>query len=235
MIREAIDKIIELSDMPQQQIGDRNFMKAGYTEIPPPRPKALTFYTLTSLVGFINNIGEVRDVVFVHVANEGEVRLVGELDSRQCRKLYAVCNPLIDCSFKTGQWMTQDAFVTDVQAYFEDTADRHDLLKIVGNIRSEKSATLEDDGITQRVETAAGVVSKQMEDMPNPVRLCPFTTFPEVEQPTVEYVCRFRGNAQHEHPQFALFRIPNPVFSFNVCKAIKEWLAKELPTIEVLG
>lgn len=235
MIKEAIEFLMSCNDVAVQEIGDRRFIKQGFTEVVPQSPKSIRFFTLTSLVEFIN-MAEGRDNHFVHVVSPTEVELIGELTDRQTRKTYAVANPLIDGAFNTGAWMAQDTFVTEAQAFFEDKADRAKLLKIVGTVRAADSVTLEDDGITQKVATAAGVVSTQMEEMPNPVLLHPFETFPEIEQPERKYVCRFRGGEMNEMVTFRLFAVPDPAFSFNTCTAIKEWLEEQLPSnVIVLG
>lgn len=235
MIKEAMERLLELADEPQQTIGNRNFMKTGYTEIPPPSPKAIRFFTLQSFKEFIE-MQEARDDAFVHVVSPTEVEFIGELTDRQTRKSYAVAHVMIDGSFDVGQWMGQEKFITDVQAYFAPNLDKDRLLKIAGNVRRGEAITLEDDGITQKVATAAGVASQVMEEMPNPVTLQPYETFPEIIQPERKYIVRFKGGGENEAIHFALFTVPDPTYSQKTCADIKIWLSSNLPvTMTVLG
>jgi hypothetical protein len=233
MIKEALEYLMDLGDEPITREGDRRWIKGGFTEIMPPMPDPVRFYSLTSFVEFIK-MAEERDEAFVQVVSPTQVEFIGMLDDRRKRASYATANPLIDGAFQKATWMTQEVFVTDVQAYFAENKDRAKLLKIVGNVRSEESVTLEDDGVTQKVATAAGVVAKQMEVMPNPVILQPYETFPEIEQPDREYIVRFRGGEMNEHVTFALFPVPDPRASFNTCVLISDWLVKNLSSTEVV-
>jgi len=53
---------------------------------------------------------------------------------------------------------------------FDDSGDAKQVLKLVGNMRSEQIRTSEDDGVTQVVGTRAGIVMKAQTEVPNPVR-----------------------------------------------------------------
>lgn len=231
MIQEALMYLMDLADAPvvEDGSGEREWIKGGFTEIVPPMPSPVRFYSLTSFIEFVQ-IAEARDIVFIQVVSPTEVELIGLLNDRKKRASYATANPLIDGAFEKAHWMTQDKFVTDIQAYFADTKDREALLKIAGTIRADDSTTLEDDGISQQVATAAGVASQALETLPNPVTLQPYETFPEVDQPLRRYIVRFRGGETGEHIQLALFPVPDPTYSFETCGAIKKYLMENLPT-----
>ena len=231
MIKEALEYLMDLADNPtvEDSSGEREWIKGGYTEIVPPVPAALRFYSLTAFIDFIQ-MEEARDVAFIYVASPTDVASISILNGRNQRAHYATAAPMIDGTFETAHWMNQERFVTDVQAFFsEDSPDKDALLKVAGNIRKHDTTTLEDDGISQQVATAAGVASQALETIPNPVTLRPFETFPEIDQPLRQYIVRFRGGEQGEHIQLALFLVPNPVYSFEVCGDIKTWLQQNLP------
>lgn len=70
--------------------------------------------------------------------------------------------------------------------------------KVASNIVSTQEATFSDDGISQQVVMKTGVTKKENAIIPNPVRLIPYRTFLEVEQPESEFVFRItegRGGA----------------------------------------
>lgn len=69
-------------------------------------------------------------------------------------------------------------------------AEREDVTKVASNIVSTQEATFSDDGISQQVVMKTGVTKKENAIIPNPVRLIPYRTFLEVEQPESEFVFR---------------------------------------------
>ena len=231
--RETLEWAVEHADLTTQEIDNRQWIKSHYSEVIPPQPSMIRFFSLTSFCEFVL-MQEERDAAWIHVTSPIEVEFLGILNDRKKREGYATAVPMIDGAFIANQYMGQEAFITSVQAFFEDSEDRRLLLKICGNIRSGQHVTLEDDGITQRVQTAAGVVSQAMEEMPNPVTLYPFETFPEIEAQPRKYIMRFRGD-EEKAATFALHPIPDPVYSADICTAIKYWLKTKLPDHVILG
>lgn len=73
------------------------------------------------------------------------------------------------------------------------------LMQVAENIQNPNTeATFSDDGISQQVVMKTGVTKKENAIIPNPVRLIPYRTFLEVEQPESEFVFRItegRGGA----------------------------------------
>lgn len=77
-----------------------------------------------------------------------------------------------------------------LQARFADVADRADVLRSIGKMRYENEVKMEDDGVTQTVASKAGVALVREDQIPNPVRLAPFRTFTEIEQPISPFILR---------------------------------------------
>ena len=226
MIKEAIDRVLELADPETFVVGDRTWRKGGYSEIEERVCEPLYFHTLTAFADYAAG-SDVPSEAIIHVTSPMEVRLFGPLTKSKKRNVYAVSGAMIDSHFPAGQWLSQDQFVTQVQTHFDDVGDRAKLLKIVGNIRGGQTAVLEDDGVTQKVTTARGVVSTQMAEMPNPVTLSPWETFPEIAQPERQFIVRLKGG--NDAPvHIALFAVPDPRQSLATCLAIKGWLVEAL-------
>lgn len=66
--------------------------------------------------------------------------------------------------------------------------DRDLILKFAGTVENGTIAQYGDDGVTQKATVKTGIASKGDAIVPNPVRLRPYRTFIEVEQPG-ECIC----------------------------------------------
>ena len=234
MIKEAIDRLLELNNPDTIEVkDDRVFRKGGYTEVTDPQADPIHLGTLTAFAAFVDRIEDNRaGGTIVHVISPTKVELLGTLRKDMLRDCFAYASARIDSEFKCATWHSQDDFVTSIQAHFADKGDKKKLLKITGNIRGGKSSTLVDDGITQKVSTARGVELSGMEEMPNPVSLQPYETFAEIEQPTRQYIVRVKGD---EQPMFALFAVPDPMASLRTCALIEAWLRLTLSEESAVG
>ena len=76
-----------------------------------------------------------------------------------------------------------------LQSRFVDTPERAELLRQIGNLAKEEELLQEDDGVSQRVVTKAGV-KRSEEIITNPVMLAPFRTYTEIAQPVSPFVVR---------------------------------------------
>lgn len=231
MIKEAIDRVLELSEPDTIEVDGRTWRKQGYAEITPFKKDLcdpMKLGSLTAFAAFIGTDEMYRDNgLMIHVVSPTCVELVSLLDEHGRRNNYAIAKARIDSHFTTEQWHNQDDFVTSLQAHFVNDLDRAQLLKVCGNLRGGSSAVLTDDGVTQKVSTARGVEMKGMEEMPNPVSLRPWETFAEIEQPERQYIVRVKGD---EKPLLALFAVPDPVAAMRTCEKIEAWLRQVLPS-----
>ena len=66
--------------------------------------------------------------------------------------------------------------------------------------------------------------------VPNPVKLQPFRTFHEVEQPEIEFVFRMKNGSSGV--SCALFEADGGAWKFNAVHSIAEYLKKELEGVE---
>ena len=75
---------------------------------------------------------------------------------------------------------------------FIQNNDRDLLLKFAGTVESGTVAQYGDDGVTQKATIKTGLASKGEAILPNPVRLKPFRTFLEINQPESDFIFRMR-------------------------------------------
>ena len=116
-----------------------------------------------------------------------------------------------------------------LQVLFEQTEDAAALLALVGNIKDEKVATHDDDGVTQTVTARQGVVLAQNVKAPNPVTLRPYRTFREVEQPASKFVFRMQAGKEGAKPLCALFEADGGRWKLEAVQGIAAFLRANVP------
>lgn len=202
-IREAIAFIIDLAvkaEKPETiEINGRTYCTKSlkrYDEADKAEPIRAT--TLTSLVDYIKESREeLRDRMIIQVVNATKVLLYSGLLPERDRETLFEVNALLP-HFEYGREYDQESFLVSMQACFAPSEEREDVTKVASNIVSTQEATFSDDGISQQVVMKTGVTKKENAIIPNPVRLIPYRTFLEVEQPESEFVFRItegRGGA----------------------------------------
>ena len=87
----------------------------------------------------------------------------------------------------------------------------------------DNSVQVDDDGVTQTVSSASGVVLVKEEKIPNPVTLAPFRTFSEIEQPESSFVLRV-----NDRGRVGLFEADGGSWRNTAMLRIKEYLDNHL-------
>jgi hypothetical protein len=207
MIKEAIDRILDLAAPTKIEVGGKTYAdKHMYLvreplPLQPNQPVALpvpTFMKVTTLAGFADLVQqklekfEVSDYV-VHVLDHNTVRLVKKY-SDECgrRQVLIEAKPVEFKQFEFDKWLGQESFVIALNALFSQTDDKDYVLRIASALTTEAANISEDDGHSQRVTIKAGLAQKVNETIKPQVKLAPYRTFPECGQPISEFVFRAR-------------------------------------------
>lgn len=127
--------------------------------------------------------------------------------------------------FEQGRFFDQEQFIIQLLSRFADSPARAELLKLVGSVKSGETTTSDDDGFSQNVEVKAGVTLVKEVALKNLWKLQPFKTFPEVEQPEVNYILRVQKG---DTPKFALFEADGGLWKIKATSAVREWLIQAL-------
>jgi len=124
-----------------------------------------------------------------------------------------------------ASYYDQERFLIELQANFVETDDLITIMQVAGNIKSGTTANYSDDGVSQKTTIKTGV---ELADVivPNPVKLRPYRTFAEIEQPESSYV--FRIKDAERGPAFKLVEADGGLWKNAVMKKIKEYLEFEL-------
>ena len=110
--------------------------------------------------------------------------------------------------------------------------DRGLVIKYASNVTTTVEANTEDDGVTQAVTVKKGIAGKGVDILPNPVRLRPYRTFTEVEQPESSFVFRCKDN---DGVKFALVEADGGAWKGEAMKNIKAFMEENVPGLNVIA
>jgi len=231
MLAEFLNRLLELKQDPVTHVSGIDYWTKSGKEIIPPRLVPLEFCSLTGMVDYFKFnldafVGEDPTVdLAIHVASHHEVRLI-ETDSQyEDRPMLARSTmPLATPDF--GRWMDQEAFSIYLQTAFVITPERDALLATVATLEAEDVQLSKDDGVTQTVSARKGIVIRERKTMPSGIKLRPYRTFREVEQPESLFVLRVRG--QKDGMELALFVADGDAWTLTAMRSIKDYLVAAL-------
>jgi hypothetical protein len=199
MIKEAIEYIVGLKQPRQEVINGEVFVSKKddlYRVDTNLRADTLEMSTLTSLVDYIKSdldkISEYQGKMIVHVVSPTKVRLLSFLDSDSKRENLIEVNANLP-KIRFNEFVDQESFIIMMQSMFVNNEDKAIVLQVAGNVEDGTIANYKDDGITQKATIKTGLASKDDVVVPNPVRLKPFRTFHEIEQPECSFVFRMNN------------------------------------------
>ena len=190
-----------------------------------PFADAINISTLTALVDYIKGKPEeLRESMILHVESPTTVRLYSGLIDERNREYLIRAEAIIN-QFSFDHAYDQERFLIELQANFLETEDLKTIMQVAGNIKSGTTANYSDDGVSQKTTVKMGV---ELNDVivPNPVKLRPYRTFAEIEQPESSYV--FRIMDTDRGPAFKLVEADGGLWKNGTMKKIKEYLEYEL-------
>jgi hypothetical protein len=237
MLKEAIQYIVGLKDAKLFDVNGEQYSTEQLHRIPKvydPTPKAdsVDISTLTGLVDYIKNgVDNLEKTLIVHIVSPTTVKVYSELRSDKQREHFIDCSALTP-KITYGQFMDVESFNIMIQSCFLPNEHSAAVLKVVGNIVEENVQNTSDDGISQKVTAKAGIAKVAEIDVPNPVILCPFRTFPEVGQPESKFVFRMRGG-DGNGVKAAIFEADGGIWRIYAMQNVKEYLSEKLTDCNV--
>ena len=232
MIKKALEYIIGLGEAKVQEINgqmyaDKHLDRVSFN----PKADAVRMHTLTSLVDYIKaNIDTMGEKMILHVVSPTNVRLYSSLDAEREREYMvdAVANlPSIDFD----RFVDHESFCIGLQSKFvqDPETDVALVLKFAGTVEDGTVAQYGDDGMTQKATIKTGIASKADAKVPNPVKLRPYRTFHEVEQPASDFIFRMKSE---RGISCALFEADGGAWENAAMANIKTYLEFELADVE---
>ena len=203
-----------------------------------PKPEPLGVGTLSAVADYLNyGIDPERGKLFVRVDSPISVQVQSHLVGDFCdRRVLVWAKPYLpDClqNFQ-GKWLDQEYFQILLQAGFSGPGawaegmslnGKAAVLRYISKIQSKATATVSDDGTAQAVVLSAGIGSSAVSKLPNPVRLAPFRTFPEVEQPESDFIFRV---SDKEGLRYSLTEADGGAWRIEAVKRVAEWLTAHI-------
>lgn len=236
MIKDAIKYIVGLGEAKVQDITLPDGTVQTYSDKPLtrlakhiPMASEIGMRTLTGLVDYIkSNVDTMAPKMIVQVVSPEEVRLFSMLDEERNREHIVSVMAQIP-AFNYDRFIDHETFCINVQAKFLDdpTTDKAIILKFAGTVEQGSVAEYGDDGVTQKATVKTGIASKTDAVVPNPVRLRPFRTFVEVEQPVSEFIFRMKQD-KYDGINCAIFEADGGAWKNAAMKNIKDYLEFEL-------
>ena len=239
MIREAIDRVLDLARPPTVEVGGVTYWDdAQHQPVQPPLYDTIHTKSLRGFVDYLAANVDRRDLsrALIRMVDHRRVTLESaERDSVRCvwREVYCCATCDRSDQFPYGEFLPVEQFIIRVQSQMEELPGRAELLRYVGNLRAEKVLTQRDDGVTQLASVRIGVATVEQMEAPNPVVLAPRRTFAEVSQPASAFILRLRGGDTKETPRCALFEADGGLWQEEARHEIARWLEEQLEKIEI--
>lgn len=241
MIKEALEYLLNLGadTKPIIEVDGKPYSFKQLLPVKEVGPAALGFNFLDSLITYIKeNVDVLRpdNHLIIEIKDPTEIALHTEIIGKFNQRFTPIhCNALV-AEFPWSRWTSPEEFIIMAQSRFVETEDLAKIRAIVGNVKSEEVLQFSDDGISQQVTAKSGIARVENVVIPPRVKLAPYRTFIEIEQPESEFV--FRAKKAGDLPHFALFEADGGAWRIEAMKRIKAYLEKNLEGLDnvvVLG
>lgn len=234
MDRTFIEKIEEMSAPHIEEIGGYNYTDKKLSVIEEPQVKTIEFNTLRGMTEVLKR--EIKDfnaTIIVNVRSHNRVEIhSGIATTDRNREAPYVCNAeLISINF--DRWLDYEPMMIMLKSRFVETPELQNVIQLLGTITDEKSAQTTDDGFTQTVVVRKGIALKDNKVVKPIVKLKPYRTFNEVDQPESEFLLRLSDGGS-----VALFEADGGAWKLearhNIAEYIKEQLAELVESGKVI-
>ena len=227
MIKQAIEYIVGLSKDQVIEVNDRKYSIESLYPVNEPKIPGFTVSTLTSMVDYLKEQpdGDLGQYI-ISVEGTKTVELTTAIYGKFNQRSTIMSSAAMIPEFSFGKFVSSEQFIIDLQSKFMETPDREILKKIVGNIKGETVRSFGDDGVSQKVSIKQGIATVAEAVVPNPVRLAPFRSFPEIFQTQSDFIFRMREGSNGV--EMALFEADGGAWRIRTIENIKDWIEKEL-------
>jgi len=231
MDRTAIEKIVELCE---PHIIERNGYEYSDKElkiIKKPTVSTIRLHTLAGLVDILKREYTNFDgPVIVSVDSEKHIKVYSAIDEddRGREIPYDVAAELIEIPFDCR--LDYETMMITLKSKFVETPELLDLVQLLGTITEENSAKLSDDGFTQTVVVRKGIALKDNKVVNPRVRLKPYRTFCEVDQPESEFLVRLS-----EGGYVALYEADGGAWKLQARRNVADYLKENLAVLIEAG
>ena len=224
MERTGIEKIVELAAPNTKEIDGRTYTDKRIIPVERPRVKTLELTTLNSLIKLIweESIDYITPLI-VQVSSYDAVEVFAgiQADDRRRENPYRCKAETIRIQF--DQKLDYESMMIALKSKFVQTPELLELVKLLGSITEQNSAQVSDDGFSQNVVVRKGIALKDNKTINPIVKLKPYRTFAEIDQPESEFLLRLSDGAN-----VALYEADGGAWKLEARKRIADYLREAL-------
>lgn len=229
-LRDAIDRIVELAAPTTKEWDGRLFSSKPLTEITVEEdgPCRLNVNTLDALAVMIRTEGVKQwgMPLYIRVVDEHNVLVFTSLHDGKGTHFQRQYFYKAECDVPRviiGQEMSQQQAIIQLQSVYDAVGDRDYLLELISRMSVNEGVTSDDNGVTQTVTARKGPALKEDMTVKPIVKLRPYRTFLEVEQPVSEFLLRVGKDGG-----ISLHEADGGVWRLEAKRKIAEWLGNKL-------
>jgi len=196
MLKEAIEKIVDLAGPTIQDLGGHTYADKEMFEIRPeidsPSEKSLT--SLDAVVKLIKTEAAklYTGPFYITVPKYDRVECFAQPDAnkRFCRPVLYTASAVDMPGWDPEVKLPFERASIALQTRFQKTPDTEYALRLLSQITCGGKVTYNDDGLAMTVITQKGIALQGTEAIKPLISLKPYRTFQEIEQPTTIYLIR---------------------------------------------
>lgn len=224
MERTGIEKIVELAAPNTKEIDGRTYTDKRIIPVERPRVKTLELTTLNSLVKLIQeeSIDYITPLI-VQVSSYDAVEVFAGIQAADRRRENPYRCKAETIRIQFGQKLDYESMMIALKSKFVQTPELLELVKLLGSITERNSAQVSDDGFSQNVVVRKGIALKDNKTINPIVKLKPYRTFAEIDQPESEFLLRLSDGAN-----VALYEADGGAWKLEARKRIADYLREAL-------
>jgi hypothetical protein len=238
VLKELAQYLVQLSEQRSESFdyGSLRYSNKSVSPLMWPVPQAVRVNTLQGFVDLAQSAIEdfQASAVVAQVRSHAEAVLIGKVsDSVGRRQEYIIANLPDVKGFPFNNFYDTETFTIGLLSQFTPNAGDHDyVVRLSSNVVSGTIRTAEDDGVSQQVTVKGGAALKGETTVRSRVRLAPFRTFREVEQPVSEFVLRAK-NVGDGQVQLGLFEADGGKWKIDAVENVARWLRVALDKVAI--
>ena len=229
MNKETIEKIEEMSKLENKtiEVDGKVYSLKELHEVK-PRRSCLQSIESKSLIGFVdyvkhmitNHNDKERPLpVIIQVSANGVKAKTGLINELERDTIAEATPSTIDASY--GRYKSLEETIIALQTKFVRTDVVDSLLETLKCMVIDNTVAVEDDGVSQRVTVANGAGIRSEIKLSPIVRLKPYTTFRELEQPDRLFLLRV-----DKHGDIALFEADGDCYKQKIIETTRDYLGE---------
>lgn len=195
LTRDTINKIEEMAKVENEiiDVDGKTYSKSKLYEVRSARP-ILDSLSTSSLKGFVAYVKHIIEKsgqplpVIININSDGIVAKTGLIEGTERDTIVTAKPSPIDIYY--GRYKTLEETIIGLQTKFVRTEVVEKLLETLKCLVIDNTVAVEDDGISQKVTVANGAGIRSEIKLSPIVRLRPYTTFFELEQPERVFLLR---------------------------------------------